>query len=91
VSSWGKRAEADNQYLQKGSKVLVEGRMRPDPETGGPRIWTDQDGNPRASYELTAFEVKFLSGRGDSDSFSDDAPDMGGDAGPDITEEEIPF
>jgi single-strand DNA-binding protein len=38
VSIWGKRAEAANQYLQKGSKVLVEGRLKPDAATGAPRI-----------------------------------------------------
>ncbi|MBN1994333.1 MAG: single-stranded DNA-binding protein [Anaerolineae bacterium] len=91
VSSWGKRAEVDNQYLQKGSRVLVEGRLRPDPATGGPRIWTDQNGSPRASYEMTAFDVKFLSGRGDVAGGSfDDAPGMA-EGGPDIAEEEIPF
>ena len=28
VTVWGKQAETANQYLQKGSKVLVEGRLR---------------------------------------------------------------
>ena len=37
VSSWGKQAEVVNQYLKKGSKVLVEGRLVYDPATGGPR------------------------------------------------------
>ncbi len=40
VSAWGKQAETCNQYLKKGSKVLVEGRLTADPATGGPRIWT---------------------------------------------------
>ena len=34
VSAWGKQAETCNQYLRKGSKVLVEGRLTPDPSTG---------------------------------------------------------
>ena len=38
VSAWGKTAEVCNQYLKKGSKVLVEGRLMADPATGGPRI-----------------------------------------------------
>ncbi len=54
VSVWGKQAESSNQYLKKGSKVLVEGRLTPDPATGGPRIWTRQDGTPAASFEVTA-------------------------------------
>ncbi len=34
VSVWGAQAESCNQYLKKGSAVLVIGRLRPDPETG---------------------------------------------------------
>jgi single-strand DNA-binding protein len=62
VSTWGKLAERCNQYLTKGQKVFCEGRLTVDRETGGLRIWMDQDGNPRASYQLIAFEVKFLGG-----------------------------
>ncbi len=63
VSVWGKQAESCNQYLHKGSKVLVEGRMNQDPATGGPRVWTGTDGSPRASFEITAQTVRFLSSR----------------------------
>lgn len=61
VSAWGKQAEVCHQYLKKGRQVLVEGRMRPD-ENGGPRVWTSNDGTPRASFEVTADIVKFLQG-----------------------------
>jgi single-strand DNA-binding protein len=67
ISTWGKQAETCNQYLKKGSKVLVEGRLNPDTETGGPRIWTRQDGTPAASYEITANMVRFLSARGEEE------------------------
>jgi len=63
VSVWGKQAEACNTYLKKGSKVLVEGRMTADSATGGPRIWTANDGSSRASFEVTAQTVRFLSTR----------------------------
>ena len=63
VSTWGKTAEVCNQYLKKGSKVLVEGRLNPDPDTGGPRLWTRQDGTSAASFEITANQVRFLSTR----------------------------
>jgi len=63
ISAWGKTAEVCNQYLKKGSKVLVEGRLNPDPDTGGPKIWTRQDGTSAASFELTANQVRFLSTR----------------------------
>jgi single-strand DNA-binding protein len=92
VSAWGKQAEACNQYLQKGSQVFCEGRLTVDRETGGPRIWTDQEGKPRASYEMTAYQVKFLGGRGDGGGLGEEAAADVADTGPDdITEEEIPF
>ena len=68
VSTWGKQAEVCNQYLRKGRKVLVEGRLVPDSSTGGPRIWNCQDGTPAASYEVSASTVRFLSSRSDEDS-----------------------
>ena len=70
VTAWKKLAETCNEYLAKGSKVLVEGQMQPD-EHGGPRIWTGQDGTPRASFELRADTVKFLSSRTDKAESSD--------------------
>ncbi len=69
VSAWGRQAETCNQYLQRGSKVLVEGRVTADPSSGGPRIWTRQDGTPAASYEITAGTVRFLSTRGEDQAF----------------------
>lgn len=67
VSTWGKSAEACNQYLRKGSKVLVEGRLVPDPDTGGPKLWTRQDGSSAASFEINSQEVKFLDSKAESD------------------------
>jgi single-strand DNA-binding protein len=66
VSAWGKLAETCNQFLKKGSKVLVEGRLTADPNSGGPRVWTGQDGQPRASFEVNAQTVRFLSSRTDA-------------------------
>jgi single-strand DNA-binding protein len=83
VSVWGKQAEACNQYLSKGRQVLVEGRLRPDPNTGGPRIWTRQDGTPGASFEITALNVRFLGGRAEGVAMGPEE---------EVTEEgEIPF
>jgi len=67
VSAWGKNAEICSQYLHKGSKVLVEGRLTPDASTGGPRMWTRQDGTTAASYEISASQVRFLSARGEDE------------------------
>jgi single-strand DNA-binding protein len=63
VTAWGKQAETCNEFLHKGSKVLVEGRLTPDPDTGGPRIFNRQDGAAGASYEVNASTVRFLSGK----------------------------
>ena len=75
VSTWGKTAEICNQYVKKGSKVLVEGRLTPDKSTGGPRVWTKQDGTAQASFEVTANTVRFLSTRGEAHPHDDGLDD----------------
>ncbi|MDY6845579.1 MAG: single-stranded DNA-binding protein [Chloroflexota bacterium] len=88
VSVWGAQAEACNQYLKKGRPVLVVGRLRPDPQSGGPRTYTRNDGTTGASFDLHALNVKFLpGGRGDSSGYREDMGDE--TAGPE--EDEIPF
>ncbi|NCP15860.1 single-stranded DNA-binding protein [bacterium] len=88
VSAWGKQAENCNQYLKKGSKVLVEGRLTVDANTGGPRIWTSQDGTARASFEVSAQTVRFMGSRGESS----EAPAADEAAGSAPAEDEnIPF
>jgi single-strand DNA-binding protein len=62
ITVWGKQAEACNQHLHKGSRVLVEGRLTPDPETGGPHIW-ENNGKYGASFDVTASTVRFVSSR----------------------------
>jgi single-strand DNA-binding protein len=87
VSAWRGLAETCNQYLTKGRQVLVEGRLVPDKETGGPRIWTGNDGVARASYELRALDVRFLGGRAErEEALPPVGPEEGGEA-----EDEIPF
>jgi single-strand DNA-binding protein len=66
VTAWAKLAETCNQHLVSGSKVLVEGRLTPDPDTGSPRIWARQDGSFGTSYEVTASTVRFLSAKGEN-------------------------
>jgi len=89
VSAWGKTAEICNQYLKKGSKVLVEGRLTPDKNTGGPRIWQKQDGTSGASFEVTAGTVRFLTSRGEGDSGGGMPADAGDFSAP--AEDDIPF
>jgi single-strand DNA-binding protein len=87
VSVWGKQAEAANQYLSKGRQVLVEGRLRPDPSTGGPHIYARQDGTAGASFEVVADRVQFLGGNGNGNGNNDDSKAVE----PNYTEQEIPF
>jgi single-strand DNA-binding protein len=62
VNAWGKLAETCNEYLAKGRKVLVEGRLVAD-QNGNPRTFQRQDGSTGASFEITAKTVRFLSDR----------------------------
>lgn len=79
VSVFGKQAESCNQYLKKGSKVLVEGRLSPDKNTGAPKVFQKKDGSWGSSYEVTADTVRFLSSRDEG------APSE------QLTDEEVPF
>ena len=88
VSAWGRQAETCNQYLRRGSRVLVEGRLNPD-ENGNPRVWTGQDGAPRASYEITALRVQFMSTRAEDEMFQQQ--DQGNDDYEDGGDDDIPF
>lgn len=71
ITTWEKLAETCNQYLHKGSKVFVKGRLQADPATGSPRVFERKDGTLGASYELTADTVRFLSGK---DEASEEIP-----------------
>ena len=87
VSVWGKLADVCGEYLKKGSRVLVEGRLSPDKSTGGPKTFTNQEGGTTATFEVTAVSVTFLSPRQDSD-MTEAAQELGGQLPP---EEDIPF
>jgi single-strand DNA-binding protein len=56
----GARAETLSQYLRKGSRVYIEGRLEARP-------WTDQQGQIRAGLEVLASEVQFMSARQNGD------------------------
>ena len=78
VTAWRKLAETCAQYLGKGRMVLVEGEI-------DASAWTGQDGQPRASLELTARTVRFLSPRGEQTA---PAAPSGANS---VAEEDIPF
>jgi single-strand DNA-binding protein len=60
VTVFGQRAETLQQYLKKGTRVYVEGRLEARP-------WTDRTGNVQAGLELSASEVEFMSARPSED------------------------
>lgn len=57
ISIFGKLAEIAGQYLHKGSKVYIEGKLRT-------RKWQGQDGQDRYTTEVVANEMQMLGGRG---------------------------
>ena len=61
VSAWRERGELCAKYLAKGRKVCVIGPV-------SVRTFTGSDGQTRASLEVTADEVEFLSSRNDAEA-----------------------
>ena len=81
VVCFGRTAEIAGQYLSKGSKVFVEGRMQHG-------TYTDKEGNERASFEIVAQNLQFLDAKGSGGGNSAPAPKQ--DNGSDFNDE-IPF
>ena len=88
IVAWTKLAEICGQYLNKGSRVYIEGRIQT-------RSWEDKEGNKRYTTEIRADSMVMLSGkpdearaeRGTAAAASSD----GGSVGPEITDDDIPF
>lgn len=72
VVAWAKTAEFCNNYLKKGGKVYVEGRLQT-------RKWQDQSGNDRYTTEVIADNVQNLSPRQDSGQSEPPMPSDGFD------------
>ena len=84
VTCWRKQAELAAQYLKKGSRVLVEGDV-------DASAYTDREGSPRASLELTATNIRFMSSREETASGGGGpAAGSGGDDFP-THEDDLPF
>lgn len=56
IVAWRKLAEICGEYLHKGSKVYIEGKIQT-------RKWQDQNGNDRYTTEIVAREMKMLDRR----------------------------
>ncbi len=57
VVVWRRLAETCNEYLRKGSKVYIEGKLQT-------RKWQDKDGHDRYTTEVVARDVQFLTPKG---------------------------
>lgn len=64
IVAWGPLAERVSQYLSKGRRCLVQGRLQS-------RSW-EQEGQKRSKVEVLANDVTFLDGRHDSAEGADD-------------------
>ena len=56
IVAFSRLAEICGEYLSKGSKVYIEGRIQT-------RSWEDKDGNKRETTEIVASTMKMLSGK----------------------------
>lgn len=85
ISAWGRLAETTNQYLTRGSKVYVEGRL-------SSRTYQTQNGETRVSLDVNASDVRFLDPRGqtsgDPGGFGAPPPYGGG---PEEDAEDLPW
>jgi len=71
ITFFGRTAEIANQYLSRGKKVLVEGRLKLDQ-------WTDQSGAKRSKHSITVETLQMIDSRGGQES---GGSDMGGSYG----------
>lgn len=88
---WGKLAEISQQYLKKGMMVYVEGRLQT-------RQWDDRSGNKRSTTEIVANVMRMLTPRAEAAAAAAGAgaPEVEASApdevaGPEISDEDIPF
>ena len=59
IIMWGKRGDSISQYLGKGMRVYIEGRLTT-------RKWQDQNGNDRYTTEINASDILLLTPKGNS-------------------------
>lgn len=68
VTAWEKTGELVAQYVTKGRRILVQGRLRQD-------SWDDKDtGKKRSKVEVVAFDVTFLDGPNGDNTGGSSAP-----------------
>jgi single-strand DNA-binding protein len=57
ISAWDRQAELCSQFLRKGHRAAIEGRL-------GSRSWEAHDGTRRSAVEVVASRVQFLTAPG---------------------------
>ena len=67
ITFFGRSAEVANQYLRKGSKILVEGRLNFEQ-------WVDQNGGKRSKHSVTVETMQMLDSKGDNQQGSYNPP-----------------
>ncbi len=67
ITFFGRSAEVANQYLRKGSKILVEGRLNFEQ-------WVDQNGQKRSKHSVTVETMQMLDSKGDNQGGAYNAP-----------------
>ena len=83
VVMFSRLAEIAEQYLKKGSKVFVEGKLQT-------RKWQDQEGKDRYTTEVVAKEMTLLDSRSTSQA-QENSPKVESEKPKDDFEEDIPF
>jgi single-strand DNA-binding protein len=83
VVMFSRLAEIAEQYLKKGSKVFVEGKLQT-------RKWQDQEGKDRYTTEVVAKEMTMLDSRSTSQA-QENSPKVESEKPKDDFEEDIPF
>ena len=72
ITFFGRSGEIANQYLRKGSKILVEGRLTFEQ-------WVDQNGGKRSKHSVTVENMQMLDSRADAQAgMGGVAPQQGG-------------
>lgn len=84
ITTWQQLAEVCGQYVKKGMKVLVVGTLTE------PKPYQDRQGDWRASLDVRANVVRFLS-RVEGEGEAGPAPQRDNSAVPDIGDENVPF
>lgn len=84
VVIWRRLAEIAKEYLSKGSRVYIEGRIQT-------RSWDDRDGNKRYTTEIVANQMLMLGGRGAGDGISQEEPPAPPEEPFEASNEDVPF